>query len=57
MHIITSYQLANKNTPELRALYAATFNALVQSNAACIQRSNILASLENISRAMCCSEL
>ena len=54
MKLITQFELANKNIPELRAIYAATHNALIRSNAACIQRSNILASLENISRAMCC---
>lgn len=52
MRLITSYELANKHSQELRSLYALTFNTLVQSNAACIQRSNALASLENICRVM-----
>jgi hypothetical protein len=53
MRLITNFELASKSKNELQALYAASFNALVQSNAQCILRAHALASLENITRAMC----
>jgi len=58
MRLITRFELAAKNTAELRGLHKEVFNALVISEALTLERVNALASLENIeielaSRAPC----
>ena len=48
MRLITRFELAAKNTTELRSLHKEVFNALVRSEALTLERVNALASLENI---------
>lgn len=48
MRLITKFELAAKNTHELRSLHKEVFNALVRSEPRTLERVNTLASLENI---------
>lgn len=48
MKLITRFELAAKNTTELRILHKEVFNAMVRSEALTLERVNTLASLENI---------
>ena len=48
MRLITKFELAAKNTHELRSLHKGVFNALVRSKQLTLERANVLASLENI---------
>ena len=48
MRLITRFELAAKNTTELRSLHKEVFNALVRSEPLTLERVNVLASLENI---------
>jgi len=50
MKLITTFELAAKNKTELQALYKEVFNDLAQSSINTPERSNALASLENIER-------
>jgi len=52
MKLITRFELAAKNTPELRALYRDVLNALACTNPGSPARRNALASLENIAREL-----
>lgn len=48
MKLITRFELAAKNTTELRGLHKEVFNTLVRSEPKTLERVNALASLENI---------
>jgi hypothetical protein len=48
MRLITRFELAAKNTTELRSLYKEVFNAMVRSEPRTLERVNTLASLQNI---------
>jgi hypothetical protein len=52
MKLITRFELAAKDTQELRALYRNVFNALACTTPGTPARRNALASLENISREL-----
>ena len=52
MKLITRFELAARSKDELKGLYRAAFNALVQSEKDTPERRNALASLENISREL-----
>lgn len=58
MRLITSFELAAKNTNELYGLHRKVFNELAKSEPHTLERVNALASLENIenelaSKALC----
>ena len=58
MKLLTRFELAAKNTNELRSLHKEVFNALVKSEVLTLERVNALDSLENTenefaSRATC----
>ena len=53
MRLITSVDLSNRTETELRGLFGMISKALVQTERDTPDRRNALASLENISRAMC----
>ncbi|MCD1631566.1 hypothetical protein [Marinobacter shengliensis] len=48
MRLITRFELAAKNTTELRSLHKEVFNAMVRSEPRTLERVNALVSLENI---------
>lgn len=48
MSLITRFELAKLSEPELRGLHRELFNALVQSDPDSAERTNALASIENI---------
>ena len=48
MRLITKFELAAKNTHELRSLHKEVFNALVRSEPRTLERVNTFASLENV---------
>jgi len=48
MKLITRFELASRNTNELKGLYRKIFNELVQSKSDSNERRSCLASLENI---------
>jgi len=48
MRLITNFELAAKNTTELRSLHKEVFNAMARSEPRTLERVNALASLENI---------
>lgn len=50
MKLITRFELASKNTNELRGLLGHVFNELARSKPNSHQRRNALASIENIQR-------
>lgn len=52
MKLITRFKLAAYNKEELQGLYRKTFNDLTISTPNTIERTNSLASLENIQREM-----
>ena len=57
MRLITRYELATKTKAELYALYQDAFNAMAQSKPNTLERTNALASLENIEREICSRNL
>ena len=50
MKLLTRFELAAKNKNELHVLLRQSFNELVKSNPNTHQRTNALASIENIQR-------
>ena len=50
MKLITRYELQTKDIYELQGLLKECFNALVKSEYGTVERSNALASIENIQR-------
>ena len=50
MRLMTRFELAAKSENELYALYREVFNRLAQSEPNTLERTNALASLENIER-------
>ncbi|MGB8362969.1 MAG: hypothetical protein ACLQUZ_05155 [Rhizomicrobium sp.] len=52
MKLITASELANKSLSQLIALYRMTSDELAEREPCCIERANMIASLENISRAI-----
>ncbi len=50
MKLLTRFELAAKNKTELHALLRQSFNELAKSNPNTHQRTNALASIENIQR-------
>ena len=48
MRLITRFELAAKSKTELHAIYREVFNHLAQSEPNTLERTNALASLENI---------
>lgn len=53
MKLITTFELANQNEAQLSALFKKTSKALMQTGQGTPERRNALASLENISQALC----
>ncbi len=58
MRLITKFEMAAKNESELHGLLRNAFNELAKSDPDSIERTNALASIENIqreigSRALC----
>lgn len=54
MRLITRFELAAKNEPELHALYKDIFNRLAAFQPNSTERSNALGSLQNIQRELAC---
>ena len=52
MKLITRFKLAAKNVSELRLLHKEVFNRLVRSDPLTMERTNAMASLENIKRGI-----
>lgn len=52
MRLITRFELAAKNKNELHILLRESFNELTKSNSNTPQRTNALASIENIQREL-----
>jgi hypothetical protein len=52
MKLLTRFELAAKNRPELDFLLRECFNELAKSNANNHERRNALASIENIQREL-----
>jgi hypothetical protein len=52
MKLITATELATKNLPQLYALYRIISEELAETEPCSVERANMLASLENISRAI-----
>lgn len=57
MKLISKFQLAALSKAELHGLYRQVFSALIQSEAYSQERTNALASLENISREIAARNL
>ena len=53
MRLITSHELADRTPEELQVLFNAISKELTRTEAGTSKRRNALATLENISRAMC----
>jgi len=58
MRLVTKFELAAKSTHQLHGLHKEVFIELIKSEANTLQRTNALASLQNIekelvTRAMC----
>jgi len=58
MRLVTKFELAAKNTYQLHGLHKEAFIELIKSNTRTLQRTNALASLQNIenelvSRVLC----
>lgn len=51
MKVMTNFELANRTDNELAALFAMASKALVMTERETPERRNLIASLENISRA------
>jgi hypothetical protein len=52
MKLITAAELANKSLAQLHILYRMISEELAETEPCCIERANMIASLENISRAI-----
>jgi len=52
MRLITAAELANKSLSQLNALYRMVSEELADTEPCSINRANMIASLENISRAI-----
>jgi len=52
MRLITRYELATKTTNELRGILRECFNAMAKSTKDSPERSNALASIENVQREL-----
>ena len=57
MKLITRFELASRSISDLRGLYRATFDALVQSDPDSPERRNALAALENITAEIAAKHL